>query len=107
MSKTPEGIVKDKVKELLKEFEVYYFMPVQNGYGACGLDFHCCVEGRAVYIETKAPGKKLTPRQENTVRQIQASGGLVFVVSTDEHIVILRNALNLMLLTAQPEQKQV
>ena len=38
---TPEGKVKKKIKEVLDEYGVYYFMPVQHGYGPRGVDFHC------------------------------------------------------------------
>lgn len=79
---TPEGKVKDKVKALLKQHEpdCYYFMPVQNGMGKPGLDFHCHMKGFAFYIETKAPGKKLTPRQELTKQEMEEAGAPVFVV---------------------------
>ena len=77
---TPEGRVKDAVKKLLKEHRVYWHMPVQNGMGAPSLDFVCCVKGKYFAIETKAPGKKPTPRQENTIAEIQRAGGKVFVI---------------------------
>lgn len=69
MSVTPEGKIKDLVKEVLNKYNVYYFMPVQSGYGAAGLDFHCVINVRdhvpyAFFIETKAPTKKLTARQK-------------------------------------------
>jgi hypothetical protein len=47
---TPEGRVKSDVRKLLNRYEVYYFMPVQMGYGAAGLDFHCVVKWRRVPI---------------------------------------------------------
>lgn len=78
---TPEGKVKDKVKKLLKEYGAYWFMPVQAGFGAPGLDFHCAVNGIALFIETKAGNKQPTPRQETTIAAIQKSGGVVFVVN--------------------------
>lgn len=69
MAKTPEGKIKDMVKELLKKYKCYYLMPVQFGYGPAGLDFHCCVEFMgwpiAFWIETKKPDEVLTPRQDN------------------------------------------
>jgi hypothetical protein len=66
-------------------------MPVQNGMGAPGLDFFYCIEGMFVAIETKAPGGVATPRQEKTMEQITAAGGLCFVVD-GEHS--LEKALN-------------
>jgi hypothetical protein len=77
---TEEGRVKEDVKRLLKRYNAYYFMPVQQGYGAPGLDFHGSCRGRAFAVETKAPGKSLTPRQEITKRDMEAGGMKVFVV---------------------------
>lgn len=80
---TPEKKIKEKVKKLLKEKGVYYHMPVQMGYGAPSLDFICCYYGIYFAIETKAPGKKLTPRQEDTKKRINAAGGRVFIIDGD------------------------
>ena len=79
---TPEGRVKAKVKKALEVLgpNCWRFMPVQNGYGSVALDFLCSINGRFVAIETKAPGKKLTPLQEGTKSQIEAAGGIVLVV---------------------------
>lgn len=81
---TPESLVKAKVRKVLKMFGAYWHSPVQNGMGAPSLDFVCCYHGKYVAIETKAPGKKPTPRQEITIAEIVAAGGKVFVVSDDE-----------------------
>lgn len=80
---TPEGKVKNKVKGLLRCFPVYWHMPVQNGMGSPSLDFICCVKGLYFAIETKAPGGKPTPRQEDTINKIQQAGGRVFVIDGD------------------------
>jgi hypothetical protein len=77
---TPEGLIKERVKRLLRKHGVYWHCPVQNGMGSPSLDFICCVNGRYLGIETKAPGKKMTPRQENTAHEIRAAGGTVFVI---------------------------
>lgn len=93
---TPEGKVKDRVKKLLKSFKcIYYHMPVQNGMGAPSLDFICCVRGYYLAIETKAPGKKPTPRQELTIAAITQAQGFVFVVSDDDSFIQLEAFLNL------------
>ena len=83
---TPEGKVKEQVKKLLKQHGAYYHMPVQNGMGAPTLDFVCCIKGRFFAIETKAPGKKPTPRQELTMTQMADAGAAVFVVRDDESL---------------------
>ena len=77
---TPEGKVKAKVKVMLKKYGVYWHMPVQNGMGAPSLDFICCVGGKYMAIETKAPGGVLTQRQALTSDQIRTAGGTVFMV---------------------------
>jgi hypothetical protein len=82
---TPEGKVKAKVNAALKALrhDCYRFMPVQSGYGAQTLDYLLCIKGNFVAIETKAPGKKLTPLQEGTKAAIEQAGGFVFVVYDD------------------------
>lgn len=82
----PEAKVKDKVKEILSQYPVYTDMPVPGGFGKSGLDFHCCLKGRAFFIETKAKGKKLTPRQEGTKEDMEAAGGVVFVIEGTENL---------------------
>jgi len=77
---TPEGKVKAEVKKILTTYGAYWFCPVQNGMGAPGLDFHCCYRGVAFFIETKAPGKRPTPRQQHTIKQMKAAGGKCFVI---------------------------
>jgi penicillin-binding protein-related factor A (putative recombinase) len=41
-------------------------MPVPSGYGESTLDYIGCYKARFFAIETKKPGGKLTPRQQNT-----------------------------------------
>lgn len=82
---TPEGKVKAKVKKLLDKYGAYHHWPVQTGYGAACLDCHGCHCGIYFAVETKAPGKKLTPRQKLTKEEIEDAGGTVFVVG-EKHI---------------------
>ena len=85
MALTPEGRVKKVVVKLLREYEAYWFCPVQNGMGKPGLDFHCCHHGVAFFIETKAAGKRPTARQAICIRDIQRADGIVFVIDgTDD-----------------------
>lgn len=78
---TPEGRVKSRVKALLKKYNVYYFMPVQTGMGSRTLDFLCCVGGNFFAIETKKEGADLTPVQKVIKREIEDTGGDVFVIA--------------------------
>lgn len=78
---TPEGKVKRKVSSLLKEADkVYYFMPVQSGYGSPTLDYLGSSRGRAFAIETKAPGKVPTMRQRAIINEMRRVGMKVFVI---------------------------
>ena len=78
---TPEGKVKSKVNDALRPIaHLWKFMPVQTGYGIPALDYLLCVRGRFIAIETKAPGKKLTTRQQHTKAELEAAGAKVFIV---------------------------
>jgi len=81
---TPEGKIKARVRALLDACpDIYYEMYVPTGYGKSGLDFSCCVRGHALYIETKARGEELRPRQRGAAVKMLAAGGTVFCVSDD------------------------
>jgi hypothetical protein len=54
--------------------------------GAPGLDYHNCIGGLAVYVETKREGKDLTERQKTTRDTILAAGGMVFPIHNDAEI---------------------
>lgn len=82
MAATPEAKVKRRVSQLLKAAKgVYYFMPVQTGYGSPTLDYLGCSRGRAFAIETKAPGKVPTTRQKAIIKEMEAAGMKVFVIA--------------------------
>ena len=90
---TPEGKIKQQVKRVLAKYPVYAFMPVQSGYGASGLDFHCFVSVDTVpiafFIETKAPGKALTPRQQELWLKLRKLNAMVFVIDGEKELVRL------------------
>lgn len=83
MARTPEGKVKDSVKKVLDSYGAYYFFPVQTGYGATTLDILSCYKGAFLAIETKAPGKKPTVRQEDIISKIRSAGGTALVIDGD------------------------
>lgn len=91
MVATPEGKIKAKVRAVLNASpDIWHFMPVQNGMGQPSLDFLCAIKLRGLAamfaIETKAPGKKPTPRQELTISKMEAVGVKVFVIDGDEGV---------------------
>lgn len=84
MSSTPEGRIKRKVSALLREFpRVWYDMPVPGGYGKSTLDYVGCANGYFFAIETKAPGKKPTERQEAMINSMESAGAKTFVIDGD------------------------
>jgi len=83
--RTPEGVVKDAVRELLDQYQgLYSFWPVQTGYGRTTIDVLGCYRGRFFGIETKAPEKLPTPRQLEVMAAIRAAGGAVFVIASKD-----------------------
>ena len=87
--KTEEGLLKDKVKRYLDALpRQYRFMPVQQGYGTQTLDFLCCIDGRFVGVETKAAGKKPTPRQNQCIEAIKKAGGAAFYCDSYESFLL-------------------
>ena len=111
MAATPENKVKQAVKAVLAEFskykvvgtytvpELYQFWPVPSGFGGSSLDCIVCYYGVAIYIETKAPHKKPTPRQELTIAEVKAAGGITLVIDGLEGCETLRSVLNMIRFT--------
>lgn len=84
MASTPEGKVKKTVSSLLRATpDLYYFMPVPSGYGESSLDYLGCYRGKFFAVETKAPGKKPTDRQNKVIEAIRKAGGAAFVIDGD------------------------
>lgn len=86
MATTPEGKVKAEVKKVLGQFgdRIDGFWPVPSGLGESHLDYVGCVSsprgGLFFAIETKAPGKKPTPRQLFRIETVRKAGGVAFVI---------------------------
>ena len=79
---TPESKVKDKVRKILKESGVYYFMPIGGMYSKIGVpDIICCYKGRFIAIECKAGKNKPTALQERELKLIQEAGGYSLVIN--------------------------
>jgi hypothetical protein len=84
---TPEGKVKVRVKRILAKHrpQLYAHWPVQTGFGAPTLDCVGAIFGRAFSIETKAPGKKPTPRQITTMQEMKAAGYKIFLIDGEKY----------------------
>jgi hypothetical protein len=94
---TPEAKVKKMVQKVLDEFEpLYRYWPVPSGFGASSLDCIVCYNGYFIGIETKAPGKEPTPRQELCIKQMQDAGGHVFIIDSEQECEWLRSCLKVL-----------
>jgi hypothetical protein len=81
-----EAWVKDRVKEILKKYAVYYFMPSASRFGVAGIhDFITIPAGRFVSIETKAYDKPATPLQKRFGRKVQKSGGIALRIHSGNY----------------------
>lgn len=82
---TSEGKVKREITKILDRWKtvvpMHVWMPVPNGYGKSGLDYHCIVAGHALIIEAKAPGKEPTPRQRDALKGHLEAGATCFIIS--------------------------
>lgn len=112
---TPEGKVKDKIKKLLSRYGVYYFMPVQSGFGPAGLDFHCmttCGDKDdapvAFFVEAKAPGKKVIKgsRQEDLIEKLRGYNAAVFVVNDEVTLAELEIWLRMTMLDTTEDSNE-
>jgi len=83
---TPEGRVKRMVTGVLKKYNLWYFFPAANGMGRAGIpDIIAIVAGDFVGIEVKADKtKKPTELQKICGKEIQAAGGLWFLVYDED-----------------------
>jgi pantoate kinase len=96
MAKTPEAKVKDKIKKILKDNNVYFAMPIGTGYGSSGVpDFLCCVNGHFLAIEAKAGKGTTTALQEKNLREIKQCGGTAAVIA-EEQLEYLEQLIQLM-----------
>ncbi len=94
MAVTPEGKIKKRVKWLLDQYKpLYQYWPVPMGMGPSSLDCLVCYMGHFIAIETKAPGKRPTPRQEFCAKQIHDACGMVFVVDGEASLEKLQEHL--------------
>lgn len=85
---TPEGKVKKQIKKVLDKYRnnrLWSFMPVPYGYGARTVDYIGCCNSLFFSIEAKAPGKKPTALQEQTLTAHKKARGKTFVIDGTEN----------------------
>lgn len=85
MAKTPEGEVKNRIKDALATLgpRCRAFWVVPSGMGENGIsDVTCCIDGRFMSVEAKR-GKVLEPTtlQKFRIADVRAAGGIAIVVN--------------------------
>lgn len=79
---TPEGKVKQKIRNLLKKLGLYYFCPQTGGYGKSGVpDIIICAHGSFIAVECKAGSNKPTALQTAEMSKILSAAGDAWVVN--------------------------
>ena len=79
---TPEGKVKKKVSDLLKQYEAYYFFPAMGAFARAGVpDSVGCYRGYFFAVECKAGKGKTTALQDREIENIRKAGGKAFVIN--------------------------
>lgn len=81
---TAEAALKKESRVWLRSIGAYIYSPTPVGYGAPTLDDLCCIKGKFVAIEYKAPGKLPTPRQAQTITDVCKAGGIAFATDSIE-----------------------
>ena len=106
---TPEGKIKKLVNVGLKDIQtrhpgkVWVRMPVTRGMGKPWLDYHLCVNGQTVAIETKKDEKTpLTPQQKHTKHELEQAGAIVFKVDGPGTATVALQAIELLIVN--PDQ---
>lgn len=81
---TPEKVVKQKIKSILEELGVYYFMPGGTAYGHAGVpDFVGCINGKFFAIEAKATKGHVTALQLRELNHIANAKGFYIIVNPE------------------------
>ncbi len=85
---TPEGKIKRKLDNTLKQLGVWYYSPQSGPFGRSGIPDRVAIhKGRFIGIECKADAKKKpTALQIKCMKEINNAGGKCFVVYDDETI---------------------
>lgn len=77
-----EDWVKDRIKDILKARDIYYFMPSANRFGKSGIpDFICCCRGIFIAIEAKATDPDPSEQQGVQMGLMEKAGGMTMLVN--------------------------
>jgi hypothetical protein len=89
VASTPEGKLKVALRKELTRQGIFHYIAAAGPYSIHGIpDIVCIWQGRALYVEVKAPGKRghTTANQKRMLRQIADAGGIACVVDSIEQL---------------------
>lgn len=94
-TKVSEKNIENKIKNYLKQHDIYYFKVHGNGFMRAGIpDIVACINGKFVGIEVKRPGGKASPLQLINIENIIKNKGFAYIVySFEEAKKIIDEAL--------------
>lgn len=93
MATTKEGLVKKRIKDILKELGCYSFSPIGGAYSQNGVpDIVGCLHGIFFGIEAKAGKGKATALQDRELQRIRDAGGVAMIVN-EENLDSLKTVL--------------
>jgi len=87
---TPEGQAKRAIRDFLNLYGVWHYVQVQGPLSARGVsDLVGIYKGRPLYIEVKAPGKRIKPgsEQERFLENVHERGGIAIEADGVESLV--------------------
>ena len=77
-----EAEVKKHIKNMLRKYDVWFFMPFGYNIGRAGIpDFICCIKGYLLAIEAKGESGEVTKLQRIEQETIIKAGGVALVVN--------------------------
>lgn len=88
---TPEGKIKDKIRQTLRSAGCRLFSPVQMGIGAPALDLIGCSPhngGRYFEIEVKRERSEPTARQKQVIAEVKRAEGISFWCDSHESFLV-------------------
>ena len=80
-----ESKIQKKIIDMLKKRGAYVIKTMRTNRNGTA-DILACINGYFVAIESKRPGKKLEPLQENHRKQVRASNGISIKGTSAEHV---------------------
>jgi hypothetical protein len=85
MPRQPEGKLVAKIREMISDRggRAFKIHGSGEGFQEIGIpDILACYQGRFIGLEVKMPGGRVSPKQEQILKQIETAGGIAAVVTS-------------------------